>query len=115
MISNEFVLLEGSALLPLSSRADDAYGKHKDDMGDEEEDLYDELAADAAASAASSWPSKRYAYVKFGYDNTLKAQMDKEGTTFNKWIDGVMTHVQTYYRHRSLPTKIEFKVSNCGK
>ena len=34
MISNEFVLLEGSALLPLSSRADDAYGKHKDDMGD---------------------------------------------------------------------------------
>jgi len=100
---------EGSALLPLSSRADDAYGKHKDDMGDEEEDLYDELAADAAASAASSWPSKRYAYVKFGYDNTLKAQMDKEGTTFNKWIDGVMTHVQTYYRHRSLPTKIEFK------
>ena len=112
MIINEFVLLEGFALLPLSSRADDAYGNHKDDMGDEEENLFDELAADAAASAAVTWPEKIYAYVKFGYDNTMQDQMENDGTTFNKWIDGVMTHVQTYYRHGSLPTKIEFKVSN---
>ena len=80
-------------------------------MGDEEEDLFEELAADAAASAYTSWPSKIYAYIKFGYDNTLKAQLDKDGTTFNTWIDGVMTHIQTYYRHYTLPTKIEFKVN----
>jgi len=101
-----------SGILPfnhLSSRADEAFGKHKDDMGDEEEDLFEELAADAAASAYTSWPSKIYAYIKFGYDNTLKAQLDKDGTTFNTWIDGVMTHIQTYYRHYTLPTKIEFK------
>ena len=100
-------------MLPLSSRAGGrrARGKHKDDMGDEEEDLYDELAADAAASAAVTWPSKRYAYVKFGYDNTMKAQLEEDGTSFSEWIDSVMTHVQSYYQHSSLPTQIQFKVT----
>jgi len=102
---------EPSGLLRLSSRAGGKrkWGKHNDDMGDEEEDLMEEFAADAAASAAVTWPDKRYAYLKFGYDNTLQSQMNQDGTTFNTWIDGVMTHVQTYYRHSSLPTKIEFK------
>jgi hypothetical protein len=88
-------------------------GKHKDQMGDEEEDMMMELKADKAqTSSAVSWPSKLYAYVKFGYEKTMKAQMDKEGRTFANYVDEVMTHVQTYYRHYTLPTKIEFKYDN---
>jgi len=105
---------ERAGIFPLSSRNGDAganpFGKHKDEMGDEEEDLLDELAADAVASAATTFPRVGLkAYVKFGYDNTMKAQMEKDGTTFNTWIDSVMTHVQTYYKHSSLPVQIKFK------
>lgn len=84
-------------------------GKHSDKMGDEEKDPSLEMEAFAQTSAAVTWPSERYAYVKFGYENTMKAQLDSEGTSFASWIDGVMTHVQTYYRHPTLPTKIQFK------
>ena len=82
--------------------------------GDEEEDLLMELEAEVTAKtgAAMTWPSERYAYIKFGYDNTLKNQLSSIGTTFNTWIDSVMTHVQAHYRHSSLPTKIQFKVTN---
>ena len=79
-------------------------------MGDEEKDNFDEKMAKASAMNVPSWPSKIYAYVKLGYDNSLAAQMTKQGTTFAAWADSVMTHVQTHYRHKSLPTKIEFKV-----
>ena len=85
--------------------------KDKDQMGDENEDDMAELKADSyQTSAAVSWPSKVYAYVKFGYENTMKAQMQTEGRSFSNYVDEVMTHVQTYYRHHTLPTKIEFKV-----
>ena len=81
-------------------------------MGDEEEDLLMELEAEVTAKtgAAMTWPSERYAYVKFGYDNTLKNQLASVGKSFNTWVDSVMTHVQAHYRHSSLPTKIQFKV-----
>ena len=81
-------------------------------MGDEEEDLLMELEAEVTAKtgAAMTWPSERYAYVKFGYDNTLKNQLATVGKSFNTWVDSVMTHVQAHYRHSSLPTKIQFKV-----
>ena len=79
-------------------------------MGDEEEDLSLEMKATLQASSAETWPNERYAYVKFGYDRTLKNQLESENTNFATWIDSVMTHVQTHYRHPSLPTKVQFKV-----
>ena len=91
------------------------FKKHKDKMNDEYKNKLDEKAADALASKAVTWPSKLYAYVKFGYDNTMKAQLAKDGISFGDWIDKVMTHVQAYYNHQSLPTKIMFKVLKCGQ
>ena len=79
-------------------------------MGDEEEDLLLELMADYKTSEAVKWPKKRYAYLKFGYDKTMKAQLAIDKTTFATWINEIMTHVQSYYTHPSLPTKILFKV-----
>ena len=80
-------------------------------MGDEViDDLAEKKVNSYPTSSAVSWPSKLYAYVKFGYENTMKAQMQKEGRTFANYVDEVMTHVQAYYRHPTLPTKIEFKV-----
>ena len=90
------------------------FKKHGDAMGDEEVDLSVVLRAVKAYSTSGatdrSWPSERYAYVKFGYDNTISTQLTSDGTTFAAWIDSVMTHVQTYYQHASLPTQIQFKV-----
>ena len=92
--------------------AEGTFEKHGDAMGDEEEDLSLVLQSAKAYSTAgtTTWPSERYAYVKFGYDNTLSNQLTSDGTTFAAWIDSVMTHVQTYYKHSSLPTQIIFKV-----
>ena len=90
--------------------SDEEYHKHDDGMGDEEKETYEEKKVAAAAAYTPNWPNSVYAYLKFGYDNTLARQMTRQGTTFKKWIDSVMTHVQTYYRHKSLPTKIQFKV-----
>merc|ERR1712001_4408 len=56
-----------------------------------------------------SWPGEVYAYVKLQYDSTLKGKLAADGTDFNTWADAVMTHVQSHYRHPSLPTKIQFK------
>merc|ERR1711997_858093 len=69
----------------------------------------EKLVLTAKTGAAMTWPSERYAYVKFGYDNTLKNQLASVGKSFNTWVDSVMTHVQAHYRHSSLPTKIQFK------
>jgi len=79
-------------------------------MEDEEKNALDEAIADALVSEAVSWPPYLYAYVKFGYENTLKAELDAEGKSFGDWVDEIMTHVQTYYNHDSMPTKIQFKV-----
>lgn len=96
---------EPSGIYPVTMRE---FGKHNDKMGDEETDPALEMEA-FMTSAAVTWPSERYAYVKFGYENTLKAQLSSDGTSFATWINGIMTHVQSYYRHPSLPTKIQFK------
>jgi len=111
---------ERTGKLPVNPRAlgnsskcnnDDEFEKDDDDMGDEEEDKFESLEAAVAtvASAAITFPPKLYAYVKFCYDTSLKGQLAKDGLTFSKWVDSIMTHVQTYYRHSSLPAKIEFK------
>jgi len=107
---------ERSGMYPLKNReggskceVDSEFGKDSDEMGDEEEDLLLELEADAKTGAAMTWPSEVYAYVKFGYDNTLKNQLATDGVSFNDWVNSVMTHVQAHYRHYTLPTKIQFK------
>ena len=90
--------------------AEDKFTKHDDKMGDEMEDPVMEQFAAAVASQAIVWPPELFAQVKFGYENTMKAQLDADGTTFDAWIDSVMTHVQSYYQHPTLPTKVTFKV-----
>ena len=109
---DDFVYIEPSGIFAPHSRINDGYHKHDDDMGDEMENDVDE-AAEAEVyqtSGAVTWPTNLYAYLKFGYDNTMKTQMATEGTTIAKWIDTNMAHVQAYYRHDSLPTRINFKV-----
>ena len=79
-------------------------------MGDEEIDLSLELRAIAQASASVTWPEERYAYLKLCYDRTLKKQLEQDSMNYTTWVNSVMTHVQTIYRHPSFPTKIQFKV-----
>ena len=105
---------ERSGILPIKNRKTSGKCKNGDEweeIGDEEEDLLWELQAEASVSAATTWPAEVYAYVKFGYDNTMKTQLEEDGTSFSEWIDSVMTHVQSYYQHSSLPTQIQFKVT----
>lgn len=81
-----------------------------DPLGDELENQdIEDAAAAADTSAATTWPGSLTVYVKFGYENTLKAQLTKDGTTFPAWIESVMAHVQTYYKHDTLPTDILFE------
>ena len=93
------------------------YFVHNDTMHDELVDDFKELEAEIFLNASIdsrsqiSWPEELFVYVKFGYDRTLKNQLENvDKTDFPTWVDNVMTHVQTYYRHASLPTKIQFKV-----
>lgn len=85
------------------------YIEYQNVLQNESEDYFPEKNDKSARMNAINWPERLYAYVKFGYDNTMAQKLREEGTTFNEWIDSVMCHVQTYYRHKSLPTKIEFK------
>ena len=88
--TDSYVLLGPSGLFAVDPRMDmdssnDAYGKHKDEMGDEQKDNYEERKASAAASYQTNWPTSIYAYLKLGYDNTLAKQMRDQGTTFETW------------------------------
>lgn len=94
---------------PDSRAADGGFHKHDDKMNDEEKDSLMESLAGAVTAEAVRWPRKLYTKVKFGYDKTMKKQMAAQGTTIGKWIDSVMAHVQSYYKHPTLPTKIMFK------
>ena len=67
--------------------------------------------AEMNADQTVTWPSTLTVYVKFIWENTLKAQLDADELTFPDWIESVMTHVQTYYKHDTLPTDILFEVS----
>ena len=108
------VLLDSDAITP-TSRTDDPEWVDPD-LDDPFHDLLgnaniETAADDAETAAAVNWPASLTVYVKFGYENTLKAQMDADGTTFAAWIESVMTHVQTYFQHDTLPTDILFEVS----
>ena len=63
-----------------------------------------------AASGSANLPASLNAIIKFGYETSMKDKMKEVGTNFNNWIDSVMAHVQTYYKHHSLPTQIIIQV-----
>ena len=76
----------------------------------EEIELAKEIQAIAAFSSATKLPEELFAYVKFGYDLTLKGKLESENKSFGPWVKEVMCHVQAHFRHSSLTTKIQFKV-----
>ena len=110
-----------TAAAKTKSRSDsDGYYLHNDEMGDEliDSTQFCEQGENAQKThQRESWPSDTYVYLKFGYENTMKAQLEENGTTFASWIVPVMTHVQAYFILASLPTKIRFQVfnNNCVK
>ena len=68
-----------------------------------------------AAGGSVNFPASITAVLKFGYERSMKNKMAETGTDFGTWIDGVMAHVQTYYKHPTLPTQIIFQVFKSGK
>ena len=75
--------------------------------GDEELNDDEENAAHNART--TSIPSKLKATIQFGYEDGMKGALGTED--FDAWIQTVMVHTQTHYRHaESLGTTIEFEV-----
>jgi len=80
--------------------------------GDEEENAEDEAAEEAimesAAATTFAFPAKLTATLKFGYESSMASQLLTLGVDFKTFVDSVMTHVQTYYKHSSLGTEVIF-------
>ena len=77
--------------------------------GDEE--INDELEefVHSVDISSTTIPTKLAATVQFGYEDGMLAALD--GEDFDSYIQSVMTHVQSYYRHsESLGTTIELEV-----
>ena len=53
-------------------------------------------------------PTKLKVSIKFGYDETMKAQLN--GEDFESYMNDVITHNQAYWRHPSLGTEVIFEV-----
>jgi len=103
---------EPSGIHHPTMRQDTGYTNHDDEMGDEEKDAEKEFEAEEAlvdAPESFAFKKKLYAYIKFGYEKSMKEQLDSEGKSIENFIDDVMTHVQSYYKNPSLKTKILFK------
>ena len=81
----------------------------RDTVADDEVFLFSSQN-DFKATVNATIPDLSYAYLKFGYDKTIKLQLEKDNVEFSDWVDKIMTHVQCLFRLPSLPTKIEFKV-----
>ena len=75
--------------------------------GDEEKNDEEENAAHNVRT--TSIPSKLKATIQFGYEDGMKEALG--GEDFDAWVQTVMVHTQTHYRHaESLGTTIEFEV-----
>ena len=76
--------------------------------GDEE--INDQLEAMVAAvDVTSSIPTSLKATLQFGYEDSMKIKLGAKD--FDSYIQTVMTHVQSHYRHsESLGTEIIFDV-----
>ena len=78
-------------------------------VGDEE--INDELEefVHSVDISSTTIPTKLAATVQFGYEDGMLAALD--GEDFDSYIQSVMTHVQSYYRHsETLGTQIELEV-----
>ena len=91
----------------------------KDDndmLVDEQLQLEEEMTVKGGAERIS-FPQRLFAYIKFGYDKSAKDYFNLvlkrpagPYDSMGDYIDAVMTHVQSYYEHVTLTTKVEFKV-----
>ena len=99
------------ALTPPASR-EDSFGGGFHRNGDEviNDDWEKREMEVEAASGSANLPASLNAKIKFGYERSMKNKMSSVGTNFSNWIDAVMAHVQTYYKHHSLPTQIIIQV-----
>ena len=89
-------------------RNDDEWRQNGDEMINDEEEAF---VRSAQASVGGSIPAKIKATVKFGYEDGMKAALEKHGRNFDDWIADVFTHAQVHFRHSSsLGTQIEFEV-----
>merc|ERR1711899_100176 len=101
IIKNPFE--EGAQSGALKTRDD---GWHEEG-GDEEKNDEEENAAHDVRT--TSIPSKLKATIQFGYEDGMKEALG--GEDFDAWVQTVMVHTQTHYRHaESLGTTIEFEV-----
>ena len=69
----------------------------------------DKIELEAANAEVGEIPSKLKAVIKFGYTEGWKNAFN--GTDFNEWISGVLTHTQAHYQLPSLGTEIILEVS----
>ena len=65
---------------------------------------------ETAEQETFSFPSSMTATVKFGYETSMRDQLENLETDFHTYIDKVMAHVQTYYKEPSLTTQVNFEV-----
>ena len=80
-------------------------------MVEGDEEVNDELEefVHSVDISSTTIPTKLAATVQFGYEDGMLAALD--GEDFDSYIQSVMTHVQSYYRHsESLGTTIELEV-----
>ena len=57
----------------------------------------------------SEMPTKVKVAIKFGYDETMKTQLN--GEDFMSYMEDVITHNQAYWSHPSLGTEVIFEVT----
>ena len=83
-------------------------GWHRVEGDEEVNDELEEFVHSVDISSTTI-PTKLAATIQFGYEDGMLAALD--GEDFDSYIQSVMTHVQSYYRHsETLGTQIELEV-----
>ena len=80
-------------------------------MVEGDEEINDELEefVHSVDISSTTIPTKLAATIQFGYEDGMLVALDDED--FDSYIQSVMTHAQSYYRHsESLGTTIELEV-----
>ena len=67
-------------------------------------------AAASCTGTACPLPTLMRSKIKFGFDQTMKARMASDSTTFGAWISSVMTHVTTFFSDNSLTSTVQFEI-----
>ena len=101
------------ALRHPASREDgfgDGFHRDGDELINDDWEKREMEVAAASGYYYGNLPTTLTAKIKFGYETSMKDKLSSVGTDFNDWIDSVMPHVQTYYKHASFPTQVIFQV-----